>query len=389
MIEPFENSQVRSGAISFIEWNAPLQLHTNTSHVATRGQNVLDGGTGADTLDYSVGYTAGVEVDLGGGAASTDSISAFENVTGTQFADTINEQRYVTEFAEQLGFEPRIITPTRHDFFEVQRRTGLESAATARRIWDLAWEGRITADSFAVVRQGVATGFEPAPAVARRGGLRTWQSSRPILGTWRALPRRAPADRLEEAEDGKTRARQLLARYGVLFRELCAAELPELRWGKLLRALRLLELSGEAFTGHFFAGIEGLQFASREALGLLRGTWDENESFWMNACDPASPCGVLDGLPPRVPSTWLVYRGSRLVLVARRNGRETECREAPAVEDLAMFHALLGRAVRPLPRVVVDTLDGELAARSPRAATFREAGFRPDMDALVLERGYA
>lgn len=54
------------------------------------GQNVLDGGAGADTLDYSVGYTAGVQVDLGGGAASVDSISAFENVIGTQFADTIN-----------------------------------------------------------------------------------------------------------------------------------------------------------------------------------------------------------------------------------------------------------------------------------------------------------
>jgi asparagine synthase (glutamine-hydrolysing) len=36
----------------------------------------------------------------------------------SEFADTINEQRYVTEFAEHLGFEPRIVTPTRHDFLE-------------------------------------------------------------------------------------------------------------------------------------------------------------------------------------------------------------------------------------------------------------------------------
>jgi asparagine synthase (glutamine-hydrolysing) len=37
----------------------------------------------------------------------------------TEFADTINEQRYVTEFAERLGFEPRIVTPTRQEFLEV------------------------------------------------------------------------------------------------------------------------------------------------------------------------------------------------------------------------------------------------------------------------------
>jgi ATP-dependent Lhr-like helicase len=279
--------------------------------------------------------------------------------------------------------------PGRHDFFDLQKRWDLDSAATARRIWDLAWEGRITADSFAVVRQGLATGFEPLAPGGGRGGLGRWQSSRPMIGTWRTLRRPPPADRLDEAEDEKARARQLLARYGVLFRELCAAELPELRWGKLLRALRLLELSGEAFTGHFFAGFEGLQFASREALRLLRGAWDENERFWMNACDPASPCGVLEGMPPRVPSTWLIFRGSRLVLVARRNGREIECRETPDGKDLALFPSFLHRAVRPLPRVVVETIDGEQAASCAHTSTFCEVGFQRDMGTLTLERLYA
>jgi asparagine synthase (glutamine-hydrolysing) len=36
----------------------------------------------------------------------------------TEFAGTIDEQRYVTEFAAHLGFEPRIVTPTRDDFLE-------------------------------------------------------------------------------------------------------------------------------------------------------------------------------------------------------------------------------------------------------------------------------
>jgi asparagine synthase (glutamine-hydrolysing) len=35
-----------------------------------------------------------------------------------EFKDTIDEQTYVTEFAQALGFEPRIVTPTKADFLE-------------------------------------------------------------------------------------------------------------------------------------------------------------------------------------------------------------------------------------------------------------------------------
>ena len=52
------------------------------------GQNVLDGAGGSDTLDYSA-YEAGVEVNMAGGATAGDSATAFENVTGSEFADTI------------------------------------------------------------------------------------------------------------------------------------------------------------------------------------------------------------------------------------------------------------------------------------------------------------
>jgi hypothetical protein len=53
------------------------------------GQNSLDGLGGGDTLDYSVGYDAGVEVNMAGGGTAGDSALNFENVIGTDFADTI------------------------------------------------------------------------------------------------------------------------------------------------------------------------------------------------------------------------------------------------------------------------------------------------------------
>jgi Ca2+-binding RTX toxin-like protein len=53
------------------------------------GQNSLTGAAGSDTIDYSVGYDAGVTVNLAGGSASDDAIDSFENVIGTAFADNI------------------------------------------------------------------------------------------------------------------------------------------------------------------------------------------------------------------------------------------------------------------------------------------------------------
>jgi asparagine synthase (glutamine-hydrolysing) len=35
-----------------------------------------------------------------------------------EFENTINERQYVLEFAERLGFEPRIVTPTREEFLD-------------------------------------------------------------------------------------------------------------------------------------------------------------------------------------------------------------------------------------------------------------------------------
>ncbi|MHC4162995.1 MAG: Lhr family helicase, partial [Planctomycetota bacterium] len=282
----------------------------------------------------------------------------------------------------------------RYDFFDLQRASGLDSAELARRIWELAWEGRLVNDTFAALRKGIENGFRPVAAAPRRRAFRSWQSSRPLAGNWQALAPEPPADRLEEVEDSKERVRQLLARYGVLCRALCAHERPLLRWGRIQKALRLMELSGEVVGGNFFAGVDGLQFASQAAVRRLRAGWssvdDRREVYWLNACDPASLCGtgVVSDLPPRVPTTWLVYRGAQLLLVARRGGREVVCRTPPRPEWLELFHELLARGFRAPPRVVVEEIDGEAAATSGHAGVFLEAGFRRDMRTLVLERSY-
>ncbi len=306
----------------------------------------------------------------------------------------------------------------RYDFSTLQELAGLDAPALAAALWRGAWSGRVGNDSFAAVRRGLDTGFQPPEAPAAEalppggglgaGGLRRgrrlsrraagrWRGTAVYPGSWQLLPQPAPAgDPLEEEERNKDRVRLLLDRYGVLFRELLQRELPALRWKGLFRALRLMELSGEILAGHFFEGVPGPQFASHRAFRLLSRGLPEDAVFWLSAADPASACGLgLEGLrsslPPRVAGTHLVYHGSRLVLESRRNGRRLVFHAAPddprLPEYLAPLDHLLTRARQPVRQLEIETIDGAPAASSPFADALGTLfDLRRDHRSLILLR---
>ncbi len=168
--------------------------------------------------------------------------------------------------------------------------------------------------------------------------------------------------------------RQLLERYGILFRELLQHELPAFRWGALFRTLRLMELSGEILAGCFFEGVPGLQFIAPSAFRSLQQAFPEDDVYWLNATDPASMCGVsLAGLktklPKRVPTTHLVYHGSELVLISRRSGKTLDIHvppEHPRLPDyLAALSHLLSRRIQPLSSITVERINKAPAPESP------------------------
>ena len=187
--------------------------------------------------------------------------------------------------------------------------------------------------------------------------------------------------------------RQLASRYGVLFRELLENELPALRWPVLFRTLRIMELSGELVTGRFFDGIMGPQFALPGIAAELP-TKDEGEpTWWLNACDPASLCGVpvpgLKGsLPSRLPSNHVVFRGDAVVLVSRRGGRDlvfSVPSDDPRVADsLVLFRAMIGRDIRAAAAVHVQTINGVPATESPYRLALLAGGFVEDYQRLSL-----
>ncbi|MBN1646444.1 MAG: DEAD/DEAH box helicase [Spirochaetales bacterium] len=287
----------------------------------------------------------------------------------------------------------------KYGFFDLRDHCGGESAAVAERLWKGVWEGLISNDSIHSLRKGILNKFrfsETSSALTgRRRGFTRWQAERPLEGNWLVLDRDFDPDPVEGLELEKYRIRQLFARYGILFREMLAAELPLLQWKGLFRTLRLMELSGEILSGQFFTDIQGLQFITPEAFRLLEGGLPQDAVFWLNATDPASVCGVRiealkAGLPHRQPSSWLVYHGRELVVTAEKTGRELSI-HVPADHKrlpgyLGIFRQLLDRQFNPPKKIVIDTINGSGAAKSEYAELFLDLGFRDNFGRLELWR---
>jgi ATP-dependent Lhr-like helicase len=291
----------------------------------------------------------------------------------------------------------------RYSLLDIARYARLDSATVTEKLWSLAWQGRIANDSFAALRQGIMTDFAPFSPKAQQGrpsrsGYDRWAASRPLAGSWHAIgPEGLDLDPIDETELVKDRVRQLFARYGILFRELLAYELPPLQWGGVFKALRLMELSGEILSGHFFEGIPGAQFISHEAFRFLNEPLPEDSVFWMNAADPASLCGVnllalKSGLPSRLPSTHLVYRGTKPVLISRRNGAILDIAVPPEdprlPEYLGFTKALLGREFLPEKSLLLETINGQSAIGSEYSRALKAFGFRGYYKGLELARAY-
>jgi len=145
-------------------------------------------------------------------------------------------------------------------FADLTRVTGRLSSEVEDALWELVAAGLVTADGF----ENLRALLDPK----RRAGQGKARSSRPrhAPGRW-ALLRRAgepPAELVEIF------ARQLLLRWGVVFRDLVVREPVAPPWRELLGALRRLESRGEIRGGRFVEAYLGEQFALPEALDLLR-----------------------------------------------------------------------------------------------------------------------
>jgi len=274
----------------------------------------------------------------------------------------------------------------RYGFLQLADADGASLADFNERFWSAVWLGEIAADGLAPLRHGQARDFKlgaaarartsdrrrpRAPRYGRGGSAETWP------GSWYLAEAPAPAeDALAGLEDAKERARMLLERYGVLCRELANREGGVLRWSALFRALRLMELAGEVVAGHFFDGLSGPQFALPDALPLLQEHDAAPGTFWCNALDPASPCGIgldWDALPQRRPQNYLAFRDGGLALVVENFGKRLTFHVDPADVDDGLL-APLRRLLAARHRLILERINDAPARTSPYRPALERLG---------------
>ena len=184
-------------------------------------------------------------------------------------------------------------------FDEIAERVGMLPVEVEDALAELVALGLVNSDSFAGLRvlllpsgrRGKANSY----AVRRKRRLALFGMA--DAGRW-ALVRRpaaAAADRGEEAVEQIVRT--LLRRWGVIFWKLLGREanwLPP--WRDMLMCCRRLEARGEIRGGRFVAGFSGEQYATPDAVGLLREVRRKphsNAYVSLSAADPLNLVGII------------------------------------------------------------------------------------------------
>jgi len=160
-------------------------------------------------------------------------------------------------------------------FADLTRATGRLASEVEDALWELVAAGLVTADGF----ENLRALLDPK----RRKGEGRGRTARPrhAPGRWALLRHTAMAP------DGNAEAfaRQLLARWGVVFRDAAVREPLAPTWRELLTVLRRMESRGEIRGGRFVSAFIGEQFALPEALDLLRAIHRNGETAEAETCD--------------------------------------------------------------------------------------------------------
>jgi ATP-dependent Lhr-like helicase len=233
-------------------------------------------------------------------------------------------------------------------FADLVRMTNHLPTEVEEGLWELAAVGLVTADGFDNLRalmdphrrraEGRERARRPRHAAGRWSLLRQAISFQPsaissgpaVLVTSRLTP--------DASRPIEPMARQLLRRYGVVFRDLLGREALALSWRDLLVQYRRMELQGEIRGGRFVSGFTGEQFALPEAVESLRAVRKRNESgaashdIKLSASDPLNLAGVILPGPrvPAVPSNFVVFRDGAVVRAVL--GREAADRPNEQIE---------------------------------------------------------
>ncbi|TLM87272.1 DEAD/DEAH box helicase [Pseudarthrobacter sp. NamE5] len=288
-------------------------------------------------------------------------------------------------------------------------------------LWDLAWAGRITGDTFTPVRALIAGGHTAHRQVARAPRARAPRLSRlgrshgtgllgspglaggrygtgtgavptpPMAaGRWSALPQ----PELDPTIHARATAELLLDRYGVVTRGSVMAEQILGGFGLMYKVLARLEEAGRCRRGYFIEHLGAAQFAVPATVDRLRSYSEDTQlarpepvALALAATDPANPYGAAlpwpalhdeagtGHRPGRKAGALVVLVDGALVLYVERGGKTLLAFSDHEDVLAAAGTALVGVVTRgAVDKLIMEKVNGHEILDTPVAAALSSAG---------------
>ncbi|WP_209748652.1 MULTISPECIES: DNA glycosylase AlkZ-like family protein [Micrococcaceae] len=288
-------------------------------------------------------------------------------------------------------------------------------------LWDLAWAGRITGDTFAPVRAMIAGGHTAHRQVARAPRARAPRMSRlgrahgtglmgsagltggrygsvtggaptpPLAaGRWSALP----LPELDPTIHARATAELLLDRYGVVTRGSVMAENILGGFGLMYKVLARLEEAGRCRRGYFIEHLGAAQFAVPATVDRLRSYSEDAQlakpepvALALAATDPANPYGAAlpwpalsveagsGHRPGRKAGALVVMVDGALTLYVERGGKTLLAFDEDPEVLAAAAEALVGVVKRgAVDKLIMEKVNGHGILDTPAAAALTHAG---------------
>ncbi|MCB0279198.1 MAG: ATP-dependent DNA helicase, partial [Calditrichaeota bacterium] len=237
----------------------------------------------------------------------------------TAFEQTIE----LSSYAEQVY---QTLAQNGASFFdEIVDRSRLLRTQVEEAMNELVANGLISADSFTGLRSLLIPANKKVRSNYRmRKRSQIFDSSQ--AGRWWILKRNeAVAEENQfSIEQIELFARQLLRRYGVVFRKLVYQEKAAPPWRDLVRVLRRMEARGEIRGGRFVDAVWGEQFALEEAVTQLRKTRKAEKDGQLVTISAADPLNLVGIITPeqRIPAFYknrILYKDGETIAVRNKN----------------------------------------------------------------------
>ncbi len=242
---------------------------------------------------------------------------------------------------------------------------------TLAALWELVWQGKVTNDTFQVLRaltyKKTQGSRSSRPLTGFRSGLgfrsRRAEVPKAGQGRWSLLLPQTACDASQGARFSMAWAQQLLQRYGVVTREATGAEEVYGGFSSLYPILKTLEESGKIRRGWFVAGLGVNQFAQPAAVDLLRSLREEPETLEvvsLAAVDPANPYGTM------IPWPKLEDKGNETAF----SGAQAKDADTQAASSSSSRNRLFARSTYASVILVNGTLSAYLRRRNPEIWVF-------------------